>query len=157
MSGRSCACTSGQVQFRRPICRSGACELLLDTSAHQQVGGLVLIAKEQTTPYPATPITSKFQPQQFTETPCCFTSFYLLLTCFYASFFPFCHLSLPPLFLSFSRRLFALFSPWKSALFCRAKGTAQSWRRAVSGWTSPQTSGRKFLPEIRVKKGQLRF
>ena len=48
------------------------------------------------------------------------------LTCFYASFFPFCPLCWPPLFLSFSQHPFALFSPSKSALFCRAKGTAQS-------------------------------
>ena len=42
---------------------------------------------------------------------------------------------LPPLlatlFLPFSRHLFALFSPSKSALFCRAKGTAQSLERGA--------------------------
>ena len=48
------------------------------------------------------------------------------LTCFHASFFPFCPLFWPPLFLPFSGHLFALFSPLKSALFCRAKGTIQS-------------------------------
>ena len=51
------------------------------------------------------------------------------LTCFHASFFPFCPLCWPPLFLPFSRHIFALFSPSKTALFCRAKGTAQSLER----------------------------
>ena len=55
------------------------------------------------------------------------------LTCFCASFFPFCPLSWPPLFLPFSRHIFALFSPSKSALFCRAKCTAQSLERGRSG------------------------
>ena len=50
-----------------------------------------------------------------------------------------------------SPSLGTLFSPSKSALFCRAKGIAQtSSRGAVSGWTCPQSSGRKFLPEICV-------
>ena len=79
----------------------------------------------------------------------------LVLTCFHASFFPFCPLCWPPLF-PFSRHIFfALFSPSKSALFCRPKGTAQSLERGTSdGWTSPQSSGRKLLPEICIKKGQ---
>ena len=45
------------------------------------------------------------------------------------SFFPFCPLCQPPPFLPFSRHLFALFSASKSALFCRAKGIAQSLER----------------------------
>ena len=54
------------------------------------------------------------------------------LTCFRASFFPFCPLSWPPLFLPFG--IFSPFcSPSKSALFCRAKGTAQSLERGSSG------------------------
>ena len=48
------------------------------------------------------------------------------LTCFHASFFPFCPLCWPPLFLPFYRHLLALFFPLKSALFCRERGTAQS-------------------------------
>ena len=52
------------------------------------------------------------------------------LTCFHASFFPFCSLLWPPLFHPFSRCLFALFSPSNSALFCRAKRTAQSLERS---------------------------
>ena len=53
-----------------------------------------------------------------------------ILTCFHASFFPFCPPCWPPLFLPFSRYLFApFFSPSKSALFCRAKCTAQSSER----------------------------
>ena len=53
------------------------------------------------------------------------------LTCFHASFFPFCSLCWPPLFLPFSRHLFALFFPSKSALFCRERGTAQSLERGI--------------------------
>ena len=51
------------------------------------------------------------------------------LTCFHACFFPFCPLCQPPLFPPFSRHLFAPFSPLKSALLCRAKGTVQSLER----------------------------
>ena len=56
-----------------------------------------------------------------------------LLTSFHASFFPFCPLRWPPLFLPISRHLFALLSLSKSALFCRAKGAAQSLERGNSG------------------------
>ena len=52
-----------------------------------------------------------------------------LLIWFYASFFPFCPLCWPPLFLPSSRHIFALLSPSKNALFCRAKGTVQSLER----------------------------
>ena len=55
------------------------------------------------------------------------------LTCFHASFFPFCPFCWPPLFLPFSRHLFAIFFPSKSALFCREKGTVQSLERGSSG------------------------
>ena len=48
------------------------------------------------------------------------------LTCFRASFFPFCPFVGHPFSSPFSRRLSTLFSPSKSALFCRAKGTAPS-------------------------------
>ena len=51
---------------------------------------------------------------------------------------------LAPLFLPFSRHFFALSPPSKSALLCRQ----------VSGCASPQSSGRKFLPEICATKGQ---
>ena len=64
-------------------------------------------------------------------------------------FFPFCPLWWPPLFLPFSRHLFALFSASKSAL-----AQHRAWRGAVWGLTSPQNSGRKFLPEICVKKSR---
>ena len=53
-----------------------------------------------------------------------------VLTCFYASFCPFCPLCWQPLFLPFSGHLFALFSHSKSSLFCRAKGTAQILERS---------------------------
>ena len=33
----------------------------------------------------------------------------------------------------------------------------RAWRGAVSRWTSPESPGKKFLPEICVKKGQGRF
>ena len=57
---------------------------------------------------------------------------------------PFCHPLAP-----FSRRFFALFSPSKSALFCGAKGTAQSLKRGqFQDEPHPKSSGRKFLPEI---------
>ena len=48
-------------------------------------------------------------------------------------------------------------SPPRKVL-CSVEQSAQhsSWGRAVSGWISPQSSGRKFLPKISVKKGQIR-
>ena len=52
-----------------------------------------------------------------------------LLSCVLFPFLPLCW---PPLFLPFSRYLFALFSPSTSALFCRAKCTAQSLERGRS-------------------------
>ena len=61
----------------------------------------------------------------FAKPPLLKTPFLRSLTCFHAFFFPFCPLCWPPLFIPFSGHLFALFSPSKSALFCRAKGTAQ--------------------------------
>ena len=51
--------------------------------------------------------------------------------------------------------LFALLSTSKSVLFCRAKGTAHSLEKAVSGLIFPQSSGRKCLSEIFVTKGQI--
>ena len=50
----------------------------------------------------------------------------------------------PPLFLPFSRHLFALFSPSICALFCRARGTTQSLERGSSG----MDLSRKFGKEI---------
>ena len=69
----------------------------------------------------------------------------------HASFFPFAPFAGHPRSSPFSRHLFALFSP-----FCSVERRAhyRAWRGAVSGWSSPKTSGRKFLPEICVKKGQ---
>ena len=48
---------------------------------------------------------------------------------------------------------FPPFSPPRKVL-CSVEERAQyrAWRGAVSGWTSPKSSGRKFLPEIRVAK-----
>ena len=75
-----------------------------------------------------------------------------LLTCFRASFFPFCPLSWPPSSSPFLG-IFSPFSPPRKVL-CSVEQKAQrrAWRGAVLGWTSPQISRRKFLPEICVKK-----
>ena len=76
------------------------------------------------------------------------------LTCFHASFFPFCPFCWPPLFLPFSRHIFATFPPRKVLCSVEQRAQCRAWRGAVPGWISPQSSGRKFLPEICVKKGQ---
>ena len=49
---------------------------------------------------------------------------------------------------------FAPFSPPPQKVLCSVERRARrrAWRGAVSGWTSPQSSGRKYLPEICVKK-----
>ena len=53
---------------------------------------------------------------------------------------------------------FSPFSPPRKVPFpVERRGHHRAWRGAVLGWTSPQISGRKFLPEICVQKGQLRF
>ena len=80
-----------------------------------------------------------------------------LPTCFHASFFPFCPLCWPPLSLPFSGRLFALFSPSKSALFCREKGTTQSLERGSFRIDLSRKFGKEFFPEICVEKGQFGF
>ena len=66
------------------------------------------------------------------------------LTFFCASFFPFCPVCRPPLFLPFSRPLFAFLSPLKSALFCRGQGTAQSLERDNSGMHHSAKFGKEF-------------
>ena len=73
------------------------------------------------------------------------------LTCFHASFFPVCPLFWSPLFLPFSRHTFALFSPSKSALFCRVKGTAQSLERGTSGMDLSTKFG-KEIPSRNLRK-----
>ena len=52
---------------------------------------------------------------------------------------------LPPL-------LSALFHPRKVICSVERRAQHRAWRGAVSGRTSPKSSGRKFLPEICVKK-----
>ena len=56
---------------------------------------------------------------------------------------------------SFRSTFLPFFPPRK--VLCSVEQGAQhkAWRGAVSGWTCPQNSGRKFLPEICVKKGQM--
>ena len=66
------------------------------------------------------------------------------LTCFHASFFPFCPSLLATPFPSFSGHLFAFFSPSKSALVCRAKGITHSLERG----SFRMDLSRKFGKEI---------
>ena len=56
-------------------------------------------------------------------------------------------------FSAYFRHFFAL---EKCSVQCSVEQRAQcrAWRGAVPGWISPQSSGRKFLPEICMKKGQ---
>ena len=82
-----------------------------------------------------------------------------IVDCHYLTYFTRLFSFLPPLLATslppFSRHLFALLASPKSALFCRARGTAQSLESGCFSMASPQSSGRIFLPEICVKKGQL--
>ena len=78
----------------------------------------------------------------------------LVLTCFHASFFPFRPFPGHPSSSPFLGTLFSHFSPQKMLCSVEQGGQHRAWKGAVSGWTSPQISGRKFLPEILVKKGQ---
>ena len=43
-----------------------------------------------------------------------------------------------------------LFAPRKMLYPVEQGSQQRAWRGAVSGWASPQSSGRKFLPEICV-------
>ena len=80
------------------------------------------------------------------------------LTCFHAPFFLFApfagHPSSSPFLGTFSP-----FSPPTKVLcsveHCQ-RAQRRAWRGAVLGWISPESSVRKFLPEICVKKGQIR-
>ena len=47
------------------------------------------------------------------------------------------------------------FPPRKVLCSVEQRAHHRAWRGAVSGWISPQSSGKKFLPEICVKKGQI--
>ena len=70
-------------------------------------------------------------------------------------FFPFRPLRWPTLFLPFSR-LFALFSPSKSALFCRAKGTAQSLERGSCGMDLSAKFGQEIPSRnLREKRSEI--
>ena len=66
-------------------------------------------------------------------------------TCLHASFFPFCPLCWPPLFLPF----IGTFSPFSSPrkVLCSVEQRAQhtAWRGAVSGQIAPRSSGRKYF------------
>ena len=80
-----------------------------------------------------------------------------ILTCFHASFFPFYPFCWPPLFLPFSRHVFAIFSPSRSALFCPAKGTAQSLERGGSGMDLSRKFGKEIpSPNLREKRPGIR-
>ena len=50
---------------------------------------------------------------------------------------------------------FPIFPPQKVLCSVERRAQHRAWWGAVSGWTSAQSSGRKFLPEICVKKGQI--
>ena len=93
-----------------------------------------------------------YVPFSFPELPQASTNIWPV---FRASFFPFCPLCWPPLFLPFFSAPFRPFSPPRKVL-CSVEKRVQSRasRGAAPGCTSPQSSGRKFLPEICVKKGQ---
>ena len=83
---------------------------------------------------------------------CSTIKFLILLTCFHASFFPFClFCSSSPFLGTFS----PFFRPRKVLCSVEQRAQCRAWRGAVPGWISPQSSGRKFLPEICVKKGQI--
>ena len=72
------------------------------------------------------------------------------LTCFHASFFLFAPFAGHPS----SSPFLGAFRPFLSLeKCCSVEQGAQhrAWRRAVSAWTSPQNSGRQFLPKICVK------
>ena len=79
-------------------------------------------------------------------------SYKWFLTCFHASFFlfdPFAgHPSSSP-----SLATFLPFSPPRKVLYSVEQiAQHRAWNGAGPGWTFPQSSGRKFLPEIRAKK-----
>ena len=73
-------------------------------------------------------------------------------SCFHASFFSFCPLCWPPLFPPFLGTFLPLYPPWKVLCSVEQRAQRRAWRGAVPGWTSPQSSGRKFLPENCIKK-----
>ena len=104
-------------------------------------------SKNYTTKIPDTFLRRSLEFRDFSPSNCSNN-----LTCFHASFFPFCPLCWPPLLLSFSRHFFTLSPPRKVLFSVERRGHHRAWRGAVLGWTSPQISGRKFLPEICVKK-----
>ena len=76
------------------------------------------------------------------------------LTCFHASFFPFCPFCWPPLCLPFLGAFSPFFSSRKVLFPVERKAQHRAWGGAVSGWKS---SGRKFLPEICVKKVRWKY
>ena len=87
----------------------------------------------------------------------CLNSSTQKLTYFRASFFPFCPFCWPPLFLPLSPHHFRPFLPSKSALFCRAKGTAQSLERGSLRMDFSTKFGKEIpsrnLHKKKVRKG----
>ena len=79
------------------------------------------------------------------------------LTCFHASFFPFCPFWWPPSASPFLTTLSPSSPPRKVLYSVEHRAQRRVWSGAVSGWASPQSSGRKFLPEICVKKRSVKF
>ena len=80
----------------------------------------------------------------------------VFMTCFRASFVPFCPLCWPPPLPPLFSVPFRPFLPLeKCSVSVEKRVQSRAWRGAAPGGTSPQSSGRKFLPEICVKKGQI--
>ena len=79
------------------------------------------------------------------------------LTCFHMSFFPFTPFAGHPFSSPFSAHFRPFLPVAKCSFSVEQRALRRAWRGAVSGLTSPQSSGRKFLPEICVKKGQFRW
>ena len=82
-------------------------------------------------------------------------NFFNLSDLFSRVLFSFLRLRWPPLFLPSSRHLFTLFAPSKSALFCRAKGTAQSLERGSFRMDLSKDFGKEIPSRNLRKKGQL--
>ena len=66
------------------------------------------------------------------------------LTCFHASFFPFCPLCWSPLFLPSSRHLFRPFLPQRMLCSVEQGTQHRAWKGAVSGWTFHADFGKEI-------------
>ena len=85
------------------------------------------------------------------EHPCIFPWSGKLILILWRVLFSFLPLCWPPLFLPLSRHLQSTFSPSKSALFCRAKGTAPSLERGSLRMDLSKDFG-KEIPSRNLRK-----